>query len=809
MPRRGNNQAPPASRPKQRRPRKVGLPWRLRLLLLFLISLVIAAGWLLWPFWRLAGQFDPNPARQPSRLYGRATPLEVGQTVDREALIEELRALGYRAVGPGEAPPEGRYRADSDRLVVHLRSFLTASGRTQPAVLEVDLRGRQVSGLRWDGRGAELVLLEPPLIASYYGADRKERRPVTLERVPPHLVTAVLAMEDDSFYSHPGLSPTGILRAAWVNLTGGGVSQGGSTLTQQLVKNLFLSHERTWSRKAREAVLAVFLEVRYPKDVILQAYLNEIYLGSDGHANVIGVGAAARAYFGKDVESLDLAEAATLAGIIRSPANYSPLKHPQRAKERRNLVLDRLATLKRFPAAEIEAARARPLGSLGDPRSPPAAHYFADLVAEEAHRRFGVGNLEDAGYALLTTLEAPAQAAAVESVGWGLASLEKGWEKGKDRGGPLQGALVSMDPATGGIRAYVGGRNYGASQFDRARHGRRQAGSAFKPVVYAAAFDAGRYAPASMVEDAPLVLPAAGGQWAPQNDDDGFDGWMSVRTALERSRNVPTVRVAMDVGMDTVVATARRMGVTANLRPLPSLALGSFEVTPLEMTTVYGTLANNGVRPPVHGVTAVFDRHGRRVGTRTGETLPEPQKVLSPQAAFLLTSVLQGVLDRGTAKSLRQAGLTEPLAGKTGTTNDRRDSWFAGYSRDRVTVVWVGYDNNAPTRLSGTRAALPIWGRFTLAVRPPGGYGTFPQPPGITTAVVDPESGQLATDHCPTYLTEYFLTGREPTTVCRDHSRWWRRDRPREADETRREEDRRERHRFREWLDRMRGRGGE
>jgi penicillin-binding protein 1B len=786
----------------------VGLPWRLRLLLGFLISLVVAAGWFLWPFWQLAGQFDPNPERQPSRLYGKSTSLEVGQLVDRDALVAELRSLGYRAVGPGEQPPEGRYRADSGKLVVHLRSFLTATGRTEPAVLEVGLSSARVTALKWAGRKAELVLLEPPLIASYYGADRKERRPVTLDRIPETLKQAVLAMEDDSFYSHPGLSPTGILRAAWVNLTGGEVSQGGSTLTQQLVKNLFLTHERSWSRKAREAVLAVFLEVRYPKDVILQAYLNEIYLGSDGHANVIGMGAAARAFFGKDVESLDLSESATLAGIIRSPANYSPLKHPERAKERRDLVLDRLRVLKRFPAAEIEAARARPLGALGDPRPPLAAHYFADFVAEEARRRFGIGSLEDTGYSLLTTLEAQSQAAAVEAVAWGLQELETSWEKGRDRGGPLQGALVSVDPATGGIRAYVGGRNYGASQFDRASQARRQAGSAFKPVVYAAAFDAGRYAPASMVEDAPLVLPAGGKRWAPQNDDDTFDGWMSVRTALERSRNVPTVRVAMSVGMENVVATARRMGVTADLSPLPSLALGSFEVTPLEMTSVYGTLANNGVRPPVHGLIAAFDRHGHQAENQAGEALPKPEKVLTPQASFLLTSVLQGVLDRGTAKQVRQDGLTEPLAGKTGTTNGRRDSWFAGYSRDRVTVVWVGYDNNAETRLSGTRAALPIWARFTRAVRPVGGFATFPQPPGITTALVDPQTGQLATGHCPQPITEYFLAGREPTTVCDDHSRWWRRDRPLSAGDRRREEHRRENHRFREWLDRMRGRGG-
>ncbi|MCB1054158.1 MAG: transglycosylase domain-containing protein, partial [Acidobacteria bacterium] len=565
---------------------------------------------------------------------------------------------------------------------------------------------------------------------------------------------------------------------------------------QQLVKNLFLTHERTFSRKAQEAILAVLVELRFDKPTILQGYLNEIYLGRGDGANLIGVGAAAHAYFDKDVSELDLAEAATLAGMIRAPANYSPLAHPDASLARRDLVLDRLVALGWATEEQVKAAKAEPLGAVKGGRPTRLAPYFASLVEEEVARRFGVEDLSETGYVILSTLDLGEQQSAEESVAWGLESLEKGWEKNHKGDDPLQAALVSIDVEDGGIRAYVGGRDFTTSQFDRASQARRQAGSAFKPVVYAAAFETGEAAPSTLVDDSPLTVTLAGRRWEPRNSDGTFDGLMSVRTAVERSRNVPTVRVALRVGLKRIVEMARGMGVSARLEPLPSLALGAFEVTPLEMTSVYGTLAAGGRRPQIHGVEAVFDAAGVAL---PGQPLPEREQILSPQSAYLLTSVLQGVFERGTAQRARQDGFRDPLAGKTGTTNDRRDSWFGGYSRDTATVVWVGYDDNSPTHLSGTRAALPIWARFEQKVRPPGGYGTFQLPPGISTAVIDPESGELATDECPEVITEVFLTGHEPTEVCYLHSdygdRWRQR---REAGD----DDRRQ-HPFRRWLERV------
>jgi penicillin-binding protein 1B len=662
----------------------------------------------------------------------------------------------------------------------------------------VSYRGRRIARVALDGREVPRARLDPPLLATYYGDDLLERRPVEVEEVPEELVAAVLAAEDATFFRHGGISPSGVLRAAWVNLRGGEIRQGGSTLTQQLVKNLYLTHDRTVGRKLREAVLAVLLEARYDKREILEAYLNEIYLGASGGVNLIGVGAAARAYFGRQAGELDLGECALLAGMIQSPATYSPLARPEAARERRDRVLGRMVELGLVPAERAAAARGRPVAPRPQPPARRRAPYFADAAAREAAERFGAGELADAGYALLSTLDAAEQAQAEAALAWGLEALER--ERRQGNGSPLQGAMVSIDPVTGEILAYVGGRDYAQSQFDRAGQARRQAGSAFKPVVYAAAFEDGVAAPSSLVEDAPLTVRLAGREWSPQNYDDEFHGWVTVRTALEQSFNVATARMALQVGLPRVVEVAHALGVGARLEPVPALALGAFEVSPVELATVYATFAAGGERPPVHGLAAVVDPRGRPLA---GRPPPPRARAVSAETAYLLTSVLEGVLDRGTASVVRRWGLEEVLAGKTGTTNGRRDNWFAGYSPDRATVVWVGYDDNSKTRFSGSRAALPIWVRFTARVRPAGGYPTFPQPPGIVTAVVDPESGELATDACPQALTEVFRAGRVPDRLCRLHADPWAVPVPQPAgvEVPERDDD----HPFRRWLRRVFG----
>ncbi len=779
---------------EERRPKR-----RSRRRLLKITAALAAAGvavlaFLLWPFWQLSAELAARERPTPSRLYGQPLGIAVDQRLTLAEVVAELEALGYRPWdGQGDLQV-GQYRRSGVAVGALLRPHPTTRGWQPRTALEIRFRGQRVAAVRLGGKAVESASLEPPLLKSFYGPLREERWPMSLENLPEPLIQAVLAVEDDGFFSHQGLSISGIVRAAWVNFRGGEVRQGGSTLTQQLVKNVFLSHERTVSRKVKEAVLALLVELRYDKPTLLEAYLNEIYLGRRNGLNLIGVGAASRAFFSKHPSELDLAESAVIAGLIRAPALYDPIRHPEKALERRNQVLDRIAALGWTEEAQILAARAQEL-TAGKPLPLPAqTGYFAELIAAEAKRRYGVSHLIDGGYHLLSTLRRSDQRHAEEAQGWGLKSLEEGWQKNHRGSGPLQAALVSVDPKNGEILAYLGGRDFKLSPFDRAARARRQAGSAFKPVIYGAAFEARVASPSSLVEDSPLTVRLAGRSWSPRNSDQHFDGWMTVRTALERSRNVPTVRMALQVGLEDIVRMARKMGITTPLKPLPSLALGAFEVTPLEMASVYATLANGGLRPPVHGLRGVLGQDGRVL---PGSALPAAERVLAPESAYLLTSVLQGVFERGTARRARQDGLREPLAGKTGTTNDRRDSWFAGFSGDRAAVVWVGYDDNAATRLSGARAALPIWSRFMIKVRPPGGFSVVRQPPGIVTASVDPETGELASDRCPTSITEVFREGQEPASACHLHSPFWR---PQTAPNRRHGP---RKHPFRGWLDRV------
>jgi penicillin-binding protein 1B len=717
------------------------------------------------PFWRLSSHFEEITFRQPSRLYAQPAELEVGKAYAPERVLRDLLGEGYREEESATAAlAPGRLRIAGGGISVHLRSFFLPDGRKGGGLLEVSFRGPRVTRIWLNGQPQQKAVIEPPLLASYYGPDQLERRPLVVDDVAEDLIEAVVAAEDDSFFTHSGVAPSSILRALWVNLRGGQVRQGGSTLTQQVVKNIYLTQERKLARKVEEAVLALMLEMRYSKREILSAYLNEIYLGRSGGVNVMGVGAASRAYFGKDASQLSLAEAATLAGIIPAPAAYSPFTHPERAKERRDWVLGRLAALGRVDGTRVQQALATPIVLTPEPLARRRAPYFADFIAAEAARRFKLRNLADGGYSLFSTLSWDDEQAAQAAIDAGLAAAEKGYQKG--RKDSLQAALISLQPATGGILAYVGGRRYDRSQFDRVSQAYRQTGSAFKPIVYAAAFEERRATPATFLEDEPLDVEFGNQTWSPKNDDGDYHGWVTVRTALEHSYNPATARLALQVGIPKIVKLAHGLGIVQEMQPFPAVALGATAVAPVELATVYASLAAGGMRPAVHGLLAVVDGHGKPVA---GAPLPAPERALSPQSNYLVTSLLLGVLERGTGAGAASQ-LRHRLAGKTGTTNDRRDSWFGGFAPERATVVWVGYDDNSVTRLSGARAALPIWSRFTVAVAPPGGYSTFQQPPGISTALIDPESGELATEYCPERFIEVFNQQDVPSELCHLHS---------------------------------------
>ncbi len=571
-----------AVRSAKAQPRGRKIRWGLA----FLAVIFLAIGvFVIRPFWHLSSQFDDLTYRQPSRLYGRPTVLAAGRSLPADRLIEDLEYEGYREHEGASPLPTGSYRRTRSSLAVHQRSFSLPDGKRSSRIVEVAWRGSRITRLEVDGRTAKSVALEPPLLGAYYDDHLQERRPVTVDEVSEDLVHAVIAAEDDSFFKHSGFSPSGIARAVWVNLRGGQIRQGGSTLTQQLVKNLYFSQKRTWGRKVRELLLAVLLEARYSKRDILEAYLNEIYLGSSGGVSLLGVGSASRAYFGKDPGQLDLAEAATLAGIIQSPGSWSPLAHPERAKERRDWVLGRMRKLRLAEPERIERALAEPMSLSPEPVVRRRAPYFADAMTVEAQKRFGLEELADAGYVLFSTLDWRSQREALKAVQEGLERAEKGYEKGRTgrTGKPLQASLVSVDPKTGGIVAYVGGRDYASSQFDRAGRALRQAGSAFKPVVYAAAFESGKASPTTLLEDTPLTVRLARLRWSPKNDDGSFHGWVTVRTAIEKSYNPATARLALQVGMPEIVDLAHEMGISGKMDPFPSVALGAVEVTPVEL----------------------------------------------------------------------------------------------------------------------------------------------------------------------------------------------------------------------------------
>jgi penicillin-binding protein 1B len=586
-----------------------------------------------------------------------------------------------------------------------------------------------------------------------------------LSEVPRSLVDAILATEDARFYQHWGIDVRALARALWTDLKEGEWVQGGSTITQQLVKNFYLSHERTFYRKAVEAIMAVMLEARYDKPEILEAYLNEIYLGQRGDMGVFGVGEASVLYFGKEVERLTLSESALLAGMIRSPRANNPQNSPERAQAARDRVLRRMATLQLIDADEAEAAMMEPVTSRPKARQAVRAPYFADLVRDELERLYSRDVLTSEGLRVFTSLDVEAQRAAEESLVAGLTSLDRRWAKAPER---VQGGVIVMQPQTGYVRALIGGRDYGDSQFNRMTQARRQPGSLFKPVAYLAALrtegptGAPRYTPVSLVHDEPVTVATPSGPWTPQNYDKRYHGAVTLRTALEYSFNAAAVQVAQDIGVDRIVETARLLGLTTPIPAVPSLVLGTSEVIPIELAGAFAVLANFGTRTEPLVIKAVVDRDGV-VLTRKDIAV---EQVIAPEEAYLVTSLLQGVIERGTGRGVRALGFTRPVAGKTGTTSDFRDAWFVGYTPETLALVWVGFDHNRPLNLTGADAALPIWTEVMRRVTATEPVRDFVPPPGVVLRKIDPATGLLSSRQCPDAITEAFLQGTEPTVTC-------------------------------------------
>ena len=657
--------------------------------------------------------------------------------------------------------------------------------------MRLDLSGDRIEKVTDLDQNRDLALaeLEPELIAAFYDKDWEERNLVRLNELPPYLVDTILSIEDIRFYQHFGVDLRSIARAIWVDLKNRSIVQGGSTVTQQLVKNFYLNQERTLIRKFNELFMSLLLELRYSKEEILEAYLNEIYWGQSGTMGIFGVGEAARFYFGKRPQQLTLGESALLAGMIKSPNAYSPFNEPDRTQARKALVLDRLRSLGKIGEPEYQAALAEPLPEHHPAGRTRVAPYFVDFVRQQLAEHYSHEVLNSEGLRVFTTVDMQLQVEAERSLERGLDRLERFFPElqRKDPIEKLQGSLIAMQPQTGQIKAMVGGRDYGTSQFNRATQAKRQPGSLFKPFVYAAALihgvtpEGGSYTPATRIDDAPFVLSTNKNKdvWTPHNYDKNYHGPVTLRTALEQSLNVATVRLAQQVGTDQVIEMARALGIRSPLQDVPSIALGTSEVIPLEIASAYNAIANGGMRTEPLSIKEVVNADGRVLERRTLEMT----QVLTPQQAYLLTHLLQGVMDRGTAAKVRAMGFTRPAAGKTGTTSHYNDAWFSGFTPELLSLVWIGFDQPQPTRpgsedspdfqdedegarLTGAVAALPIWTEFMTGATAGLPETHFTPPPGIVFEKIDPATGLVADRHCPGGVPEAFIEGTQPTQSC-------------------------------------------
>ncbi len=709
-------------------------------------------------------------ASSSSIVYSRAFPIRVGDQLSSLRLKQRLSRLDFRQVTRTPKKPK-EYQVSDSSVKLYLPEFEIPSlheQKEQLLTLQLNSAGKitNIIDTKFNQKLRELLL--PPEVLSLLG--QNATRAVTPKLLPEFgklLPAAVLAIEDERFYSHLGIDFFAVARAIVANLEKGRIVQGASTITQQLAKNLFLESKRTYGRKIIEAVSAILIETAFTKDEILEFYLNEVFLGQEGNVAVHGFGEASRTFYQKDVADLSLAQAATLAGLVKAPTSYSPRRHPAAAKKRRNVVLSRMQELGKISKQEFDQARAKKVEVQAAGRSRKIAPYFIDYLRRELDDRLDWRALSSSNARLYSSLDTEYQACAENAVDEELQALEKAYPRLKKGSQSLQAALISLAPESGEVRAWVGGRDFGRNQFDRVSLAKRQPGSTFKPFVYLTALDKNlnNYRVAkttSILADQPLELKVPGsGTWSPQNYDKKFGGDITVRMALARSRNVPTVNMALKVGIDSVADTAALFGFGDDLPRVPSLALGAGEVSPLELAQAYATIANGGISTVPRPYLVVTD------GEQNEAILEIPRqqrRIASEPATFVLTDMLRSVVEYGTGRGVRRRGFTLPAAGKTGTSNDTRDAWFAGFTPELLAVVWVGFDEGRSLGLGGSAAALPIWTNYMACASSLEPKRDFRTPSGVVHRTVDLRTGLLATPACPAehVVTEVFVSGTEP-----------------------------------------------
>ncbi len=721
-----------------------------------------------------------------AKIYARPEVVRAGEPYTADDLIAKLKRAGYTEEGRKPESPLGQYRVGKNgvEILPGPQSFHS------PDTALIRFKGGNISSITSGGdQGQDLdgYELEPQLVTALFeGEQRTKRQLVTFNELPKVMVNAVVAIEDRRFFQHSGVNFYRLIEAAIVDLREHGRQQGGSTITMQISRGFFLTPEKKIKRKLTEILIAIELEQKFTKEQIFELYANQVYMGQRGSYSINGFGEAARAYFNKDVRTLTLPEAATLAGIIQSPNYYNPYKRPDRVTERRNTVLEAMVETGAITRAQCDEAKATPLKLAAPNVEASDAPYFVDLVKDQLQNKFQENELNDGGLRIYTTIDPQLQHAAAEAVQIGTKIVDdqvlkqrtkkKKVGTGKNakvetivEGGPLpQIALVAMDPHTGEVLAMVGGRNYAFSQLNHAV-AKRPTGSIFKPFVYATALNTAVndtppdqiITASSTVDDSPSTFTYGDQIYEPRNYKNEYKGTVSLRYALMESLNNATVKLAETVGYDKVADLARAAGITS-VKPTPAMALGAYDATPLDMASAYTVFSNGGTRLDsllVHSVRAAN-------GDVIQDFQTSSRQVLDPRIAYLMTSMMEGVINNGTGYTVRQRGFTAPAAGKTGTSHD---AWFAGYTSNLLCIVWVGYDDYSDLRLAGASTAAPIWAEFMKrAVALPQYHDVkdFQQPSGVVDVAIDKATNRLSTPACPDHYEMAFVAGTEPQLTC-------------------------------------------
>ena len=727
---------------------------------------------------RLSG----NVLQNTTQIFSAPEHISAGQAWGPEDLTAYLTRVGYRPIQDANAI--GQFTAQENTVDIRPSKLSYFAGNN---ALAVQFRGKSIRSIKPLAGGGELdtAEIEPELITNLFDSAREKRRPVRYEDLPVMLVDAILSAEDKRFFEHGGFDFIRIVGAAWADVRHSSQHyQGASTITMQVARTFFLSTDRNWRRKLSEAMISIELEQRFNKQQIFELYANEVYLGNRGSFGIRGFSEASVAYFGKDLRQLGLPEYAYLAGIIRAPNYYSSAdRHPERGVQARDRVLTQMLDNKYISAEDVQDAKRATLKIIRTSISGSEAPYFVDMVKDHLLDKYSENELLSENFRVYTTLDPVLQRAAAAAVDAGMKNVDlllakkyDKWRREQAKKGstePIpqaQAALVALDPRTGEIKAVIGGRDYGQSQLNHAL-AHRQPGSVFKPFVYAAAFDNAVdgvqpvITPATTIDDEPTTFEFDGKEYTPDNYHERFMGRVTVRDALTNSLNVATVKVAELIGYGRVVQVARKMGLGMNIQPTPSVALGAYEMTPIDVAAGYTTFATMGTRAEPQFLRIVVNADG----TPLEKFTPQTHLALDPRVAFLVDSLLKDVLNRGTGASVRARGFTLPAAGKTGTS---RDGWFAGFTSNLLCVIWIGFDDNRDIGLAGGVVAAPIWADFMTRATALAQYRDvkdFAMPDGVQSVLIDPDTLQLATANCPTTREEVYVVGSAPTVYCEVH----------------------------------------